>query len=125
MKNTLLIGLMFALILAALSLGGALAEMENMTIPADTITPDNLTLVVNASSPSNMTMQDMAKPATMPMSMDMKMPMNMSMPMPMNMSMPMKMADSMTNNIVIQNVTLNMITIENVSITLPSSAVDA
>ena len=80
MKSALLIGLMFALILSALSLGSALAEMENMTMPANTITPDNLTIVVNATSPSNMTMQDMSKPAKMPMSMDMKMPMNMSCP---------------------------------------------
>ena len=127
MKNTVLIGMMFALILSALSLGVALEERENMTLPANTLTPDNLSTVVNTTSPSDMTMQEMADLATMLMSMDMKMPMNMSMPMNMTMpmSMPMKMADGMTNNIVLQNVTLYIITVQNVSIILPSSAVNA
>jgi len=123
MKNTVLIGMMFALILSGLSLGVALEEKENMIMPADMINPDILSMLVNTTSPSNTTMQEMAKLATVPMSMDMKMPMNMSMPI--NMTMPMKMADGMTNNIVLQNVTLYIIMVQNVSITLPSSAVDA
>jgi hypothetical protein len=77
--------------------------------------------VANTTSPSNMTMQEMAKPATMPMSMGMNMPMSM---MPMNMtmpmSMPMKMGNGTTNNIVLQNVTLYIITVQNVSFTMPS-----
>jgi len=127
MKNTVLIGMMFALILSALSLGVALEEKENMTMPANTITPDILSMVVNTTSPSNMTMQEMANLATMLMSTDMKMPMDMSTPinMTMPMTMPMEMADGITNNIVLQNVTLYIITVQNVSITLPPSAVNA
>ena len=127
MKNTVLIGMMFALILSALSLGVALEEKENMIMPANMINHDILNMVANTTSQSNTTMQEMAKPATMPMSMDMKMPMNMSMPinMTMPMSMPMKMADGITNNIVLQNVTLYIIMVQNVSVTLPSSAVNA
>lgn len=127
MKNTVLIGMMFALILSTPSLCVALEEKENMTLPANTITPDNLSMVVNTTMPSDMTMQEMAKLAKMLMTMDMKMPMNMSMPMntTMPMPMPMKMADGITNNIVLQNVTLYIIMVQNVSVTLPSSAVNA
>jgi hypothetical protein len=43
----------------------------------------------------------------------------------MPMSMPMKMGNGTTNNIVLQNVTLYIITVQNVSFTMPSSAVNA
>lgn len=127
MKSIVQIGMMFALILLAPSLCVALEEKENMNVPANTITPDNFSMVVNTTMPSDMTMEEMANLAKMLMTMDMKMPMNMSMPMntTMPMSMPMKMADGITNNIVLQNVTLYIITVQNVSIILPSSAVNA
>lgn len=133
MKNTVIIGMMFALILSTPSLGVALEERENMTLPANMITPENLSMVLNTTSPSDMTMQEMADLAKMLMTVDMEMPMNMPMPMnmlmPMNttmpMSIPMKMADGITNNIVLQNVTLYIIMVQNVSVTQPSSAVNA
>ena len=48
MKNTVLIGMMIASILLAF-FGVALAEKENMTMPVDTITPDNLTIPIDTA----------------------------------------------------------------------------
>jgi hypothetical protein len=61
-----------------------------------------MTMLDNKSISNNM---------TMPMSMPMKMPMNMSMPMNMPMSMPTRSTDAPMNIVVLQNVTVNIITI--------------
>jgi hypothetical protein len=82
--------------------------LENITISDNTTVSDNTTMTMldNKSISDNMTM-----PMSMPVPMPMKMPMNMSMPMNMPMSMPMKTTDSPVNIVVLQNVTVNIITI--------------
>lgn len=132
---------MLAFIFLMLSFGVALAAKENMTMSANesmsaNITPDNMplsvimiqqdnkTILENITISDNTTMSDnktmtmldnksisnnMTKP--MPMSMPMKMPMNMSMPMNMPMSMPTRSTDAPMNIVVLQNVTVNIITI--------------
>jgi hypothetical protein len=110
-----LIGMMIASILLAF-FGVALAEKENMTMPVDTITPDNLTIPIDTAMSANMTLPEMAMPMNKTMPKKMSMPMNMTMPMPMDMpmSMPMKMTDG-TSIIILQNLTLNIITIQNMT----------
>jgi len=128
MKCSILIGIMLASVLLMLSFGVALAAGENMTMSANesmsvNITPDNMPLSVIMIPQDNMTVVSDNKTMTMldnksisdNMTMPMKMPMNMSMPMNMPMSMPMSMpmkkTDSPMNIVVLQNVTVNIITI--------------
>ena len=124
MKCSLLMGIMLASILLMLSFGVALAAEENMTMSANesmsvNITPDNMPLSVIMIPQDNMTVVSDNKTMTMldnksisdNMTMPMKMPMNMSMPMNMPMSMPMKTTDAPMNIVVLQNVTVNIITI--------------
>ncbi|MHB8119576.1 MAG: hypothetical protein ACYDHX_12755 [Methanothrix sp.] len=128
MKGSILIGIMLASVLLMLSFGVALAAKENMTMSANesmtvNITPDNMPLSVIMIPQDNMTAvldnktrtmldnKSISDNMTMPMSMPMKMPMNMSMPMNMPMSMPMKTTDAPMNIVVLQNVTVNIITI--------------
>ena len=116
---------MLASILLMLSFGVALAAKENMTMSANESmpvnkTPDNMPLSVIMIPKDNMTAA--SDNMTMPMldnksisdnktmSMPMKMPM-MSMPMDMPMSMPMKTTDVPMNIVILQNVTVNIITI--------------
>ena len=131
---------MLASILLMLSFGVALAAKENMTMSANESmpvnkTPDNMPLsvimipkdIMTAAS-DNMTaasdnMTAASDNMTMPMldnksisdnktmSMPMKMPMTMSMPMDMPMSMPKKTTDVPMNIVILQNVTVNIITI--------------
>ena len=117
---------MLASILLMLSFGVALAAKENMTMSANESmpvnkTPDNMPLSVIMIPKDNMTAA--SDNMTMPMldnksisdnktmSMPMKMPMTMSMPMDMPMSMPMKTTDVPMNIVILQNVTVNIITI--------------
>ena len=119
-------GIMLASILLMLSFGVALAAKENMTMSANESmpvnkTPDNMPLSVIMIPKDNMTAA--SDNMTMPMldnksisdnktmSMPMKMPMTMSMPMDMPMSMPMKTTDVPMNIVILQNVTVNIITI--------------
>ena len=119
-------GIMLASILLMLSFGVALAAKENMTMSANESmpvnkTPDNMPLSVITIPKDNMTAA--SDNMTMPMldnksisdnktmSMPMKMPMTMSMPMDMPMSMPMKTTDVPMNIVILQNVTVNIITI--------------
>ena len=115
---------MLASVLLMLSFGVALAAKENMTMSANesmtvNITPDNMPLSVIMIPQDNMTVVSDNKTMTMldnksisdNMTMPMKMPMNMSMPMNMPMSMPMKTTDAPMNIVVLQNVTVNIITI--------------
>jgi outer membrane lipoprotein-sorting protein len=143
MKSTILIGIMLASILLALSFGVALAAKENTTMSVNdsmsaNITPDsmplsvivihqgnktifeNITISDNTTVSNNKTMtmldnksisDNMTMPISMPIPMPIKMPMNMSMPMNMPMSMPMKTTDAPMNIVVLQNVTVNIITI--------------
>jgi hypothetical protein len=128
MKRSVLTGIMLAFIFLMLSFGVALAAEENMTMSANesmsvNITPDNMPLSVIMIPQDNMTVvsdnktmtmldnKSISDNMTMPMSMPMKMPMNMSMPMNMPMSMPMKTTDAPMNIVVLQNVTVNIITI--------------
>jgi len=134
MKCSILMGIMLASILLMLSFGVALAAKENMTMSANESmpvnkTPDNMPLSVimipkdnmtaasdNMTAASdNMTMpmldnKSISDNKTMTMSVPMKMPM-MSMPMDMPMSMPMKTTDVPMNIVILQNVTVNIITI--------------
>ena len=117
---------MLASILLMLSFGVALAAKENMTMSANESmpvnkTPDNMPLSVIMIPKDNMTAA--SDNMTMPMldnksisdnktmSMPMKMPMTMSMPMDMPMSMPKKTTDVPMNIVILQNVTVNIITI--------------
>ena len=119
-------GIMLASILLMLSFGVTLAAKENMTMSANesmsvNITPDNMPLSVIMIPKDNMTAA--SDNMTMPMldnksisdnktmSMPMKMPMTMSMPMDMPMSMPKKTTDVPMNIVILQNVTVNIITI--------------
>jgi len=112
MKSSILIGLL----LASISFGVALAAEDNMTMlinesTSANITPDNLPVSVIISPSDNMTIsENMTMSDNMTMPCCMKMPMNM----PMNMSMPMSMnaADVPTNIVMLQNVTVNIITIQ-------------
>jgi hypothetical protein len=128
MNGSILIRIMLASILLMLSFGVALAAEEKMTMSANesmsvNITPDNMPLSVIMIPQDNMTAMSDNKTMTMldnksisdnmsmPMKMPMNMPMNMSMPMNMPMSMPMKTTDVPMNIVVLQNVTVNIITI--------------
>jgi len=133
MKGSILIGIMLVSVLLMFYFGVALSAEGNMTMPAN-ITPDSIPLSViviqqdNKTILENMTISDnttvsdnktmtmldnksISDNMTMPMSMPMKMPMNMSIPMNMPMSMPMKTTDAPMNIVVLQNVTVNIITI--------------
>ena len=124
---------MLASILLMLSFGVALAAKENMKMSANESmpvnkTPDNMPLsvimipkdIMTAASDNmtaasdNMTMPMLDNKSisdNKTMSMPMKMPMTMSMPMDMPMSMPMKTTDVPMNIVILQNVTVNIITI--------------
>jgi hypothetical protein len=105
LKNSILIGIMISFVLLLSSLDMALAEKEN------TMMPDNMAMQDNMTVQDNMTMpQKMSMPMSMPMDMPMNMPMAMSMPM--NEA---KMPNGGTNVIILQNVTLNIITILNMT----------
>lgn len=99
MKNSILIGIMISFVLLLSSLDMALAEKENTTMPVNMAMQDNMTVQDNMTMPQKM---------SMPMSMPMDMPMNM----PMNET---KMPNGGTNVIILQNVTLNIITILNMT----------
>ena len=124
MKCSILMGIMLASILLMLSFGMALAAKENMTMSANesmsvNITPDNMPLSVIMIPQDNMTAVSDNKTMTMSdnksisdnMTMPMTMPMTMSMPMDMPMSMPKKTTDVPMNIVILQNVTVNIITI--------------
>ena len=109
MKNSILIGIMISFVLLLSSLDMALAEKENTTMPVNMAMQDNMTPQDKMTMPQKM---------SMPMSMPMDMPMNMPMAMSMPMNMPMnetKMPNGGTNVIILQNVTLNIITILNMT----------
>lgn len=107
MKKSILIGIMIAFILLLSSLDIALAENENSTMPVEMAMQDNMTLQDNMTIPQKM---------SMPMSMPMDMPMSMLMSMPMNQAkMPNGETNGETNVIILQNVTLNIITILNMT----------
>jgi hypothetical protein len=90
MRSYVLAGLTLLSILLILSFGGvALTEKGNMT---------HMTAPMNATAPMNMTM-----------------PMNMKMPMSMPMNMPNKMANGSMSMIMLQNVTLNIVLIQNLT----------
>lgn len=95
----MLIGIMISFVLLLSSLDMALAEKENTTMPVNMAMQDNMTVQDNMTMPQKM---------SMPMSMPMDMPMNM----PMNET---KMPNGGTNVIILQNVTLNIITILNMT----------
>ena len=105
MKNSILIGIAIAFILLLSSLDMASAEKENTTMLVNMAMQDNMTMPQKMSMPMSM-------PMPMPMSMPMSMPMNMPMSMPMNQT---KMPNGGTNVIILQNVTLNIITILNMT----------
>jgi hypothetical protein len=86
--------------------------LENITISDNTTVSDNktMTMLDNKFISDNMSMP-MKMPMAMPMSMPMNMTMNMSMPMKMPMAMPARSTDAPMNIVVLQNVTVNMITI--------------
>jgi hypothetical protein len=88
--------------LLVISSGVALAENGNMTKDMTMPSTTSKDITKNMTTPMNM---------TMPMKMSMNMPMCMAMPM--NTTMPMKMANGSTNVIVLQNVTLNIISAQN------------
>jgi hypothetical protein len=95
MRSSVLAGLTLLSILLILSFGGvAMTEKGSMT--------KNMTAPMNSTTPMIM---------TMPMSM--KMPMNMTMPM--NMKMPNKTANGSMSMVMLQNVTLNIILIQNLT----------
>jgi hypothetical protein len=101
LKKSILIGFMIAFILLLSSLDIALAENENSTMPVEMAMQDNMT---------------MPQKLPMPTSMPMDMPMNILMSMPMNQAkMPNGETDGETNVIILQNVTLNIITILNMT----------
>jgi hypothetical protein len=109
LKNSILIGIMISFVFLLSSLDMALAEKENAAMPVNMAMQDNMTVQDNMTMPQKM---------SMPMSMPMDMPMNMPMAMSMPMSMPMnetKMPNGGTNVIILQNVTLNIITILNMT----------
>jgi len=109
LKNSILIGIMISFVLLLSSLDMALAEKENTTMPVNMAMQDNMTPQDKMTMPQKM---------SMPMSMPMDMPMNMPMAMSMPMNMPMnetKMPNGGTNVIILQNVTLNIITILNMT----------
>jgi hypothetical protein len=107
LKKSILIGIMIAFTLLLCSLDIALAENENLTMPVEMAMQDNMTLEDNMTMPQKM---------SMPMSMPMDMPMSMLMSIPMNQA---KMPNGETNVIILNNVTLNIITILNM--TLPNA----
>ena len=113
MKNSILIGIAIAFILLLSSLDMASAEKENTTMLVNMAMQDNMTAQDNTTVQDNMTMpQKMSMPMSMPMPMPMSMPMSMPMNMPMNQT---KMPNGGTNVIILQNVTLNIITILNMT----------
>ena len=93
----------FVLLLSLFDIG--LAENENSTMSVEMANQDNMTLQDNMTMPQKMSM-----PMNMPM--DMPMSMLMSMPMPMNQA---KTPNGETNVIILNNVTLNIITILNMT----------
>lgn len=102
MKSSILIGLL----LASISFGVALAAEDNMTMSINestsaNITPENMPVSVIIGPPDNMTMGD-----------NMIMPCCINMPMNMSIPMSMKATDVPTNIVILQNVTLNIITIQ-------------
>ena len=93
----------FFLLLSSFDIG--LAENENSTMSGEMAMQDNMTLQDNMTMPQKM---------SMPMNMPMDMPMSMLMSMPMNQAkMPNGEKNGETNVIILNNVTLNIITILN------------
>jgi hypothetical protein len=103
LKKSILIGIMIAFVLLLSSLDITLAENENSTMSVEMAMQDNMTLEDNMTMPQKM---------SMPTSMPMDMPMSMLMSMPMNQA---KMPNGETNVIILNNVTLNIITILNMT----------
>ena len=93
----------FVLLLSLFDIG--LAENENSTMSVEMANQDNMTLQDNMTMPQKMSM-----PMNMPM--DMPMSMLMSMPMPMNQA---KTPNGETNVIILNNVTLNIIAVLNMT----------
>jgi hypothetical protein len=115
MRSYVLIGLILLSIILILSSGGvALPEkgtvMKNMTTPMIMKMPMNKTTTMNKTTMMNMTL-----PMNMSNPMNMTMPMNMKMPMSMPMNMPNKMANGSMSMVMLQNVTLNIILIQNLT----------
>jgi hypothetical protein len=110
MKSCILIQIMLASALLALFFGVVVAENPNMTMPVGT-TPQNLAKSKDMAVPVNKNTSD-----NMTMTGNMTKPMNMTMPMKMPMNMTMPMTDSSVN-IFIQNVSLNIVTVQNVTYT--------
>lgn len=110
MKSSATIGLMLLSMILAITFGVASAEKMDMNMT------NGLATLINATSPG------MIPPMT-PMSMMMTMPMNASM------GMPEKMADKSPTTLILQNVTLNIIVIGNLtevtSTVIPQNAIDA
>lgn len=100
MKSCILIQIMLASALLALFFGVVVAENPNMTMPVGT-TPQNLAKSKDMAVPVNKNTSD-----NMTMTGNMTKPMNMTMPM----------TDSSVN-IFIQNVSLNIVTVQNVTYT--------
>ena len=112
MKSSILMRMMLASILFTLFFGVALAAKENMTMSANesmsaNITSDNIPLSVIVIKQDNKTMTMLDNES---ISNNMTMPMNMPMPM-MPMSMSTRSTDAPMNIVVLQNVTVNIITI--------------
>ncbi len=111
MKDSATTGVMLLLMILAVSFGVAAAENTNMTNPNMT---NGMAMLINATSPGTMT-------PMMPMSM-------MTMPMNESMGMPESMASKSPTTLILQNVTLNLIVIGNLteitSTIIPQNAID-
>jgi H+/gluconate symporter-like permease len=105
MKNYILIGTMLASILLIFSFGVALAAKENPTVPVNKNMSVNETMAANKTTQNNMSMSHVFMP-------------KMIMRMPANMSTPMNVA---TNVFILQNVTLNIISVEGMALLMNTS----
>jgi hypothetical protein len=116
LKNSILMGIVIAFILLLSSSDTALAEKGNATMSAKMAMQDNMTA---STTQDNAIMQNNM---TMPQKMSMPMSMQMPMSMPMNQT---KMPDGGTNVIILQNVTLNIVTILNMTFpnAIPASGI--
>ena len=107
MKKSILSGIMIAFVLLLSLFDIGLAENENSTMSVEMANQDNMTLQDNMTMPQKM---------SMPMNMPMDMPMSMLMAMPMNQAkMPNGETNGETNVIILNNVTLNIITVLNMT----------
>jgi hypothetical protein len=108
LKNLKLMGAVLALIMLTISLNVASAEKEKMTVAANTTMQDNMTVLNNMSVPMFMHMNK-----AMPIGEIMSMPIDKSTNTPMNkIEMP---SEAITTVVVVQNVTLNIITTMNMT----------